>query len=130
MGIETPIKGRDGTSKVSRLSGCDGTGSRQTWVKFQPLVDHALGGETFTRAGVSKFRIGPAHRTILVEHADAFCQAGGVICAEIQGGIAPDLSVAWNIISHDRATRERRFQGSHAERFVTGSRRVNRGAAI
>ena len=116
--------------RLSRFLSCDGTGSSQTSVKFQPLVDHALGSETFTRAGVGKFRIGPAHRTILVEHADAFCQAGGVIRAEIQGGIAPDLSIAWNVISHDRATRERRFQGSHAERFVTGSRRVNRGAAI
>src|SRR4051812_20998309 len=100
---------------MSRQARRSGLGSfyargRQLAIELQALIDHALRGEALAGAGVGEFRIGAAHGAILVQQANVFGEALGVVGAEVESGVSPDLAEAGNIVGDDRAAGERGFE--------------------
>src|SRR5215472_17084882 len=90
----------------------------QAAIKLQVVVDHTLRGKALARTGVGKVGISAAHFAIRIERADALGQAGGVVGAEVQRRVSPDLTKAGNVVGYDRATGECGIESRHAQRFV------------
>src|SRR5579862_1466323 len=67
---------------------------------------------------------------MLVQSSNYIRQALRIIGLKVDRSITPDLAERGNVVRHDRASRERGFEGRHSKRLVSRGGRVNGSAAV
>src|SRR5207245_3736696 len=109
---------------------CSGLGVQQAAVKFQVIIDHALGRKTLPGTLKGAIGIGSAQVAVVTELANGIGQTGSIIGAEIQGGVTPYFTKARNIIGHDRTAGKCGLEWRHAIWLCERSREINRHVAV
>src|SRR5215467_16408237 len=96
----------------------------KTAVELQVFIRHNSRCESLARSLIGEIGVGAAEITIGVESANRIGETIGVIFLEVDRGFAPDFAEAGDVVSHDRAPRQRGFEWGQAERLIARGGRV------